>query len=97
MDADDAGGEGVQASERLGRERAMPDRVQPRHACRRGSASAANAILDAAAEASLIVVGSRGRGGFTGLLLGSVSQHLINHASCPVVVVPPVERSSEPS
>ncbi|MER6310190.1 universal stress protein [Streptomyces sp. NPDC001657] len=44
-------------------------------------------LLDAAQGASLLVVGSRGRGGFSGALLGSVSQHCSQHAPCPVVVV----------
>jgi nucleotide-binding universal stress UspA family protein len=47
----------------------------------------ATVLLDAAADADLLVVGSHGRGGFVRALLGSVSQHCINHASCPVVVV----------
>lgn len=44
-------------------------------------------LLDAAAGADLIVVGARGLGGFEGLLLGSVSQQVANHAPCPVVIV----------
>jgi nucleotide-binding universal stress UspA family protein len=48
---------------------------------------AAQVLLDASAGASLLVVGSRGHGGFTEALLGSVSQHCVQHALCPVVVV----------
>ncbi|MDQ2875091.1 MAG: universal stress protein [Actinomycetota bacterium] len=44
-------------------------------------------LLDAAAGADLLVVGSRGHGGFTEALLGSVSQHCVHHAPCPVVVI----------
>ena len=47
----------------------------------------AAAIMAAADENSLVVVGSRGLGGFKGLLLGSVSDQLTLHASCPVVVL----------
>jgi nucleotide-binding universal stress UspA family protein len=49
--------------------------------------NAAQVLLDAAADADLLVVGSRGHGGFTEALLGSVSQHCVHHAECAVVIV----------
>ncbi|MFJ9612203.1 universal stress protein [Kitasatospora sp. NPDC101176] len=47
----------------------------------------ATALLESADGAHLLAVGNRGHGGFTGALLGSVSQHCVHHANCPVVVV----------
>jgi nucleotide-binding universal stress UspA family protein len=49
--------------------------------------NSAQALLDAASGAELLVVGSRGHGGFTEALLGSVSQHCVHHAPCPVVII----------
>ncbi|MGW4561119.1 universal stress protein [Streptomyces sp. NPDC004561] len=49
----------------------------------------ADVLLRAAEGADVLVVGSRGRGGFAAALLGSVSQHVSQHASCPVVIVRP--------
>jgi nucleotide-binding universal stress UspA family protein len=50
--------------------------------------SAGRVLHDEARGAALLVVGRRGRGGFAGLLLGSVSQRLAQHSPCPIVIVP---------
>lgn len=47
----------------------------------------ATVVVEASRGASLLVVGPRGLGGFKGLMLGSVSEHAVGAASCPVVVV----------
>ncbi len=48
----------------------------------------ARVLVDESETADLVVVGSRGLGGFRGALLGSVSTFVVHHAACPVVVVP---------
>ncbi|SEB96417.1 universal stress protein [Streptomyces sp. TLI_105] len=87
----DTGFDGVQA------ERALADEIQTvlvgaddvrlREHVVRGNP--AEVLTEAASGAELLVVGSRGRGGFTSLLLGSVSQQCALHAPCPVVIVRP--------
>lgn len=52
-------------------------------------ADPATALIDVSRDARMLVVGSRGRGGFAGLVLGSVSERCVRHADCPVLVVRP--------
>ena len=56
----------------------------------------AGALINAATTADLVVVGSRGLGGFASAVLGSVSRAVLHHATCPVAVVRP-HRGSEPA
>jgi len=49
---------------------------------------AGRSLIDASDGADMLVVGSRGHGGFAGLLLGSVSTYCVHHTKCPLVIVP---------
>lgn len=71
---------------------------QPKVERRVRQGSPVQALVEEARGAELAVVGSRGLGGFSGLMLGSVSAQLAHHAPCPVVIVPaPAESSSSSS
>jgi nucleotide-binding universal stress UspA family protein len=58
---------------------------------------ATDGLLTRADEVDLLVVGTRGGGGFAGLRLGSTAEHCARHAPCPVVVVPPATEDREPT
>ncbi|MFF4398603.1 universal stress protein [Streptomyces sp. NPDC001480] len=83
-------GTGVESAERLlaqalaGRRERYPD-VTVRQEVLSGEPR--EVLIEASRTAQLLVTGARGRGGFTGMLLGSVSQALLHHAHCPVAVV----------
>ena len=76
--------------------RALIRRVRPFHdehptvriECRAERGQPVETFLAIARDARMLVVGSRGRGGFAALLLGSVSELCLHHAACPVLVVP---------
>jgi nucleotide-binding universal stress UspA family protein len=51
-----------------------------------------NELIDASKDADMVVLGSRGAGGFTRLMMGSVAGQVAQHAHCPVLIVPPEDR-----
>ena len=67
--------------------RAFPDGIPAEVEKRLVEGDAAEALVAEAKDAELVVVGSRGRGGFKSALLGSVSGHVVHHAGSPVVVI----------
>ncbi|WP_308119304.1 universal stress protein [Streptomyces sp. JJ38] len=79
-----AGEERVLAEALAGRTERHPE-VPVEHEVLRGGTR--EALIERSERAGLVVVGARGHGGFTGLLLGSVSQAVLHHAHCPVAVV----------
>ena len=52
----------------------------------------ADVFIEASKDADLVVLGSRGVGGFRGLLMGSVAQRVAQHAHCPVTILPPEQQ-----
>jgi nucleotide-binding universal stress UspA family protein len=59
-----------------------------------GTGDVAEELVNASQDADMLVVGSRGGGGFARLLMGSVSSQVVHHASCPVVVIPGPRQAS---
>lgn len=57
------------------------------------SGSVVEGLVNAGKDADMLVVGSRGAGGFGRLMLGSVSSLVTQHATCPVVIIPPEDRN----
>ncbi|GAA1803905.1 universal stress protein [Luedemannella flava] len=86
LDGEDLGAEAARMLEQaVGAAQAEHPNATVTEIVRRGHPAAI--LLDQAADAALLVVGSHGHGGFAGALLGSVSQHCAQDATCPVVVV----------
>jgi nucleotide-binding universal stress UspA family protein len=70
-----------EVSEALGAQLPYPVHVHP------VLGQAAKKLIEVSQSAGMLVVGSRGRGGFSGLVLGSTSEQVVRHAKCPVLVV----------
>ncbi len=80
-----------QAAEELVAEMVAPFRDQPDGPTVEAAVAyghAGSVLIEQSDKADMVVVGSRGHGGFVGLLLGSVSTYVVHHARCPVTVIP---------
>ena len=66
----------------------IPDRGEVEVVRRAVEGASGDVLVDESQDAELLVVGSRGLGGFAGILLGSVSQQCAHQAACPVVIIP---------
>lgn len=68
-------------------ERAFGDRPPKNLKLRTAEGYPAKVLIDRSKEATMVVLGSRGHGGFSGLMLGSVSTLVVRHGSCPVLII----------
>lgn len=74
----------------------LTERERPEHLTVHAiEGNATSVLLEASKTAEMLVVGTRGRGGFARLLLGSVSNAIVHHAVCPVVIIPVPTESDE--
>ncbi len=95
---DHAAAERARRTAQLEVEKALDELGEPgpeRVTVRSVSGAPARALLAAARDADMIVVGSRGAGGFARLAMGSVSSQVSHHAHCPVVIVPAEDRGQD--
>jgi nucleotide-binding universal stress UspA family protein len=84
--ADELAGDARAAQDALVAKASIPAGLEVEHCLVEGGPGAV--MLEQSESVDLLVIGTRGHGGFKGLLLGSVGQQVTGHASCPVVVVP---------
>lgn len=96
--ADQADEERARAAAQEGADKAaseMTGERPPSVVVRAVSGVAAEELIRASSDADMLVVGSRGSGGFSRLLMGSVSSQVAHHATCPVVIIPAVPEEKD--
>lgn len=91
--------EGLLRDVRSGLDKAIDTALQGRHvevARHALDGSPASLLIEFSTAVDLVVVGTRGRGGFAGVLLGSTSQTVLGHSTCPVMIVPSAHKDKAP-